>query len=71
MTSRMLSVVAAAIIAGLVVCDPPTTEIQPIPEPIDFMHLNSQAAAALQLLKASQAQRIAPQVGDAASVSSR
>jgi hypothetical protein len=71
MTSRMLSVVAAAIIAGLVVYDPPTTEIRPIPEPIDFTHLNSQAAAALQLLKASQAQRIAPQVDDDASVSSR
>ena len=58
MTSRMLSVFAAAMIAGLVVHDPPT-EAQRVPDPIDFARLNSQAAAALQLLQASQAQRLA------------
>jgi hypothetical protein len=58
MTSRMVSVVAAAVIVGLVVYDPPA-EIQRVPDPIDFVHLNSQAAAALQSLRALQAQRIA------------
>jgi hypothetical protein len=70
MTSRMLSVFAAAMIAGLVVYDPPA-DIQQIPDPIDFMRLNSQAAAALQLLQASQAQRIALQADDASTTSTR
>ncbi|HEY4141702.1 MAG TPA: hypothetical protein VGM57_09830 [Pseudolabrys sp.] len=63
MTNRMLSVFAAAMIAGLVVYDSPA-DIQQVPEPIDFARLNSQAAAALQSLQASQAQRIAPQADD-------
>jgi hypothetical protein len=70
MTSRMLSVFAAAMIAGLVVYDP-SAEIQQIPDPIDFMRLNNQAAAALQSLQASQAQRIALQADEAAPVSIR
>ena len=58
MTSRMLSVFAAAMIAGLLVYDQPA-EIQQVPDPIDFTQLNGQAVAALQLLQASQAQRMA------------
>jgi hypothetical protein len=54
----MLSVFAAAMIAGLMVYDSPA-DIQQVPDPIDFAHLNHQAAAALQSLKASQAQRAA------------
>lgn len=57
MKARLLSVAAAAMIAGLVVCDPPT-EAQRVPDPIDFVHLNHQAAAALQMLQAAQAQRL-------------
>jgi hypothetical protein len=70
MTSRMLSVFAAAMIAGLVVYDP-SAETQPGPEPIDFTHLNGQAAAALQSLRALQAQRIVPQVDDALTTPTR
>jgi hypothetical protein len=58
MTSRMVSVVAAAVIAGLVVCDRPA-EIQAVPDPIDFVRLNSQATAALLSLQTMQAQRTA------------
>ena len=57
MTSRMVSVFAAALTAGLVVYDPPT-EAQRVPDPIDFARLNHEAATALQLLQASQAQRL-------------
>jgi hypothetical protein len=70
MTSRMLSVFAAAMIAGLVVYDP-SAEIQRVPDPIDFMRLNSQAAAALQLLQSAQAQRVALQADDALTTSTR
>jgi hypothetical protein len=57
MTSRMVSVFAAALTAGLVVYDP-STEAQRVPDPIDFVRLNHQAATALQLLQAAQARRL-------------
>jgi hypothetical protein len=63
MTNRMLSVFAAAMFAGLVVYVPPA-EVHRVPDPIDFARLNSQAAAALQSLQSSQAQRRALQVDD-------
>jgi hypothetical protein len=74
MTNRMLSVFAAAMIAGLLAYDSPTDiqqVPQQVPDPIDFTRLNSQAAAALQSLQASQAQRIALQADDPGQASPR
>jgi hypothetical protein len=68
MKCRILSVVAAAVIAGLVVYDLPP-DVQQAPEPIDFTQLNSRAVAALRSLERSQAQRIGVQADDAARAS--
>jgi hypothetical protein len=57
MKTGLLSILFAALIAGVAVYTPPA-EGQPEPDQIDFASLHSQAASALQLLQTSQAQRI-------------
>ncbi len=65
MKARLLSVLLAAVIAGVAVYTP-AAEGQPEPDQIDFAELHGQAAAALQLLQSAQAQRVAPQQAAAA-----
>ena len=60
MKARLLSVLLAALIAGIAVYTP-ASEGQPEPDQIDFALLHGQAAAALQLLQTAQEQRVAPQ----------
>jgi hypothetical protein len=60
MKARLLSVLLAALIAGVAVYTP-VAEGQPEPDQIDFALLHGQAAAALQLLQTAQEQRVARQ----------
>lgn len=60
MKARLLSVLLAALIAGVAVYTP-HAEGQREPDQIDFALLHGQAAAALQLLQTAQEQRLAPQ----------
>ena len=60
MKARLLSVLLAALIAGVAVYTP-TAEGPREPDQIDFALLHGQAAAALQLLQTAQEQRVAPQ----------
>lgn len=63
MKCRIMSVVAAAMIAGLAVYEP-SAETRQSADPIDFAHLNQQAAAALQHLQTAQQQRLSPAFAD-------
>lgn len=65
MKARLLSVLLAALIAGVAVYTP-APEGQPEPDQIDFAILNGQATAALQLLQSAQEQRLALQPAAAA-----
>ena len=60
MKARLLSVLVAAMIAG-VASYSPLAESQPELAAIDFVQLNSQAMAALQTLRFSQEIRFAQQ----------
>jgi hypothetical protein len=65
MRARLLSVLLAALIAGVAVYTP-SAEGQPEPDQIDFAELHGQAAAALQMLQTSQERNLAPQQAAAA-----
>ncbi len=58
MKARLLSVLIAALIAGVAVYTP-AAEGQPEPDQIDFASLHSQASAALQTLQSAQARQLA------------
>jgi hypothetical protein len=60
MKARLLSVLLAALIAGVAVYSP-SAETQIEPDQIDFAILHGQAAAALQLLQSAREQRLLPQ----------
>ena len=60
MKARLLSVLLAALIAGVAVYTP-VAEGQREPDQIDFAILHGQAAAALQLLQSAREQRLLPQ----------
>jgi hypothetical protein len=60
MKARLLSVLLAALIAGVAVYSP-SAEIQIEPDQIDFASLHSQAAGALQSLQCAQDRGAAPQ----------